>query len=204
MQLKESESKLESMLLEKKPDNEEVPASEDIVESASANKDVRVGEDINEAIKQDKSSNIKNSNDSLINNNLKKVTNIENEQLNKSLQNVKSSDDSHALSDIPQLIATTVDTKLQNPEDKIEGSEASHNDSENNIEIVEIECTPSIETEIKKDDQHLNAILRKNILSCVEKVALIEEMKNKCKSPTNQQEQVSAYGCGVPSVPLSN
>lgn len=194
MQLKESESKLETMLIEKKPENEEVPPLEDTTEAilVQVETSTETEDKIDNTSMHDKSCTIKNNNDSTINNNLKKVTNIENEQLNKTLQNVKASDDTLAQQEIPNIIESVVECKTQITE--LDGgiSEENCNDSGNNIEIVEIESTPCKETEIRKDDEHLNAILRKNILSCVEKVALIEEMK-KCKSPTRQQDQVS--GC---------
>lgn len=202
MKLKESESKLETMLVEKRPENEEVPALEETIEAPPALEPSGKAEEKLESVTnpQDKSNNVKNNNESILNNNLKKVTNIENEQLNKTLQNVKTSDET--LNELSKTADPV--NKQQSSETEPGKANDSHENSENLIEIVEIESTPYKEPEIKKDDQQLNAILRKNILSCVEKVALIEEMKNKCKSPPiDQQNQVSAcLLCAISSVPL--
>jgi hypothetical protein len=188
MKLKESENKLEHILLEKKPDNEEVPAAETeetmiVQEGTRINDNISI-ESISDSVQHDKTCSVKNIMDSgSSNSNLRKVTNLENEQINKSLHTGKSSEESLTKSNTEPLI----ESSLENVSDK---TEESNRHIDNKVEIVEIESSPCHEIPVLKDDKHLNEILRKNILSCVEKVALIEEMKNK---NTKHLDQVSAY-----------
>lgn len=192
MQLKESETKLESMLVDKEPDNIEVPAEEsDLVTSSSAAAIVNAGE-VSEVtsdnnLNQDKTSNIKNIEGNMtVNNSLKKVSNIENEQLNKTLNN-KAVDVAHAETiKVPEV---PVSDFTRAPPEHLEKIEENNEDVECTIEIKEIETTPYIEP-VANDDQHLNEVLRKNIISCVEKVALIEERKTKANY-SNDEDQVS-------------
>ncbi|XP_047989274.1 LOW QUALITY PROTEIN: uncharacterized protein LOC125228662 [Leguminivora glycinivorella] len=162
MKLKESETKLEKVLNEE-PDNVEVPAEEADVSAAAAGDavDTEVVSEVKEdetVPKQDECTT------------LKKVTNLENEQLNKSLQSVIKNSNEHLISSSEQS-ETTPDLEEINvvPEDT--------------VEIKEIETVPCEEI---THDHHLNEVLRKNIISCVEKVAIIEEMKNKNCSNTDQ------------------
>lgn len=184
--LKESENKLESMLAEKEPDNIEVPA-EEVDETSTQDKTPLVNiENDNTPEKfssQDKSNNKNND----VSTALKKVTNIENEQLNKSLHNTKVEENQqetnineHAISDNIPRSSEQLEKIDENNEDVEEGDP---------IEIKEIQSIYTAET--KKDDQHLNEVLRKNILSCVEKVARIEEMKTKTRDSSSPEDQVS-------------
>lgn len=183
--LKESENKLESMLADKEPDNIEVPAEEADETSTQDEPPLVKIEDENTSEKisnQDKSSN-KNTD----NTTLKKVTNFENEQLNKTLHNVKA-EETQQESKMNELSAS--DNALCSSE-HMEKIEEKNEDAEGDlIDIQEIESTLYPE-EIKKDDQHMNDMLRKNILSCVEKVARIEEMKTKTRDSSATEDQVS-------------
>nr|XP_037870682.1 pericentriolar material 1 protein isoform X2 [Bombyx mori] len=184
MKLKESEEKLETILIEKRPDNVEVP-SEELVEPVSV---IQASNTALEAVSEpamgnlstEKNSNVKLSTDNGAMN-LKKVTNIENEQLNKSMQSVKNGDDA-----VSQEIKMTDSITM----DKVQDS------SPNIVEIVDVsEDNTNLEdpntktSEIKEDDVQLNDVLRKNILSCVQKVALIEEMKIKKESCKHDDQQ---------------
>ncbi|XP_026491271.2 putative uncharacterized protein DDB_G0282133 isoform X1 [Vanessa tameamea] len=155
MQLKESESKLESMLVEKKAEvsNENSNHSLNQTESNISESANQIEPTPERHLNQDKTSNIKTNNDNSPINNLKKVTNIENEHLNKNITNARATDEN---------------------ENHMDGSQ-------NTIEIQEIESIPCPDPEIQKDDQYLNDILRKNITACVEKIAFIEELKNQNK-----------------------
>lgn len=193
MQLKESETKLESMLVEKGPDNIEVPAEESELPPPNSEvvmAEVEVGsvETSEKTLNQDKSCNIKNNDSSMtINNSLKKVSNIENEQLNKSLNN-KTVDVAHPeTTTVPE--APVADTS-RTPSEHLEKIDEKNEDLEiGTIEIKEIESTPYCEPDAE-DDQLLNEVLRQNIISCVEKVALIEERKIKVDY-SNNEDQVS-------------
>lgn len=183
--LKESENKLQSMLAEKEPDNIEVPA-EEADETSAQDKPplvkIEIGNTPEKISNQDKSNNKNND----VNTALKKVTNIENEQLNKTLHNTKVEENQE-------------ESKINDPSksdnilpfsEHLEKIAEKYEDVEGDlIEIKEIQSTSTEET--KKDDQHLNEVLRKNILSCVEKVARIEEMKTKTRDSISTEDQVS-------------
>lgn len=158
MQLKDSETNLEQILIERKPDNIEVPAEE-----AEAPQPASV------EIMELPESQSNNNDVSLINNNLKKVTNIENEQINKQHSEHKHQDGS---------VTPVNDT----------GVEALH--ASDNIVATD---SPKKEV-VKNDDDQLNHILRKNILSCVEKVAQIQQLK-KAKDELKPDEQVLILMC---------
>lgn len=163
MQLKDSETNLEQILIERKPDNIEVPA-EDTEETTQPTVSVI---EISEVTNDSQS----NNNDaSLVNNNLKKVTNIENEQINKHNEH-KNQDDTATVNDLVETPQTT----------------------ETSDDSIVIPKESSEEEHVKKDDQ-LNQILRKNILSCVEKVAQIEQLK-KAKDTLKTDEQVLIVMC---------
>lgn len=151
MQLKDSETNLEQILTERKPDNIEVPADE--TESP-----VPPSVEITEV--HDTQGN--NNDATLMNNNLKKVTNIENEQINKQHNEHKQQDDT-----VADVTIETVSTPETNANTVAEAPK----------------------NEAVKDDTQLNQILRKNILSCVEKVAQIEQLK-RAKDALNTDEQV--------------
>ncbi|XP_075972950.1 uncharacterized protein LOC142974477 isoform X2 [Anticarsia gemmatalis] len=182
MKLKESESKLEKILQDSKPENVEVPAEESdgvvIVELPASDTSV---DNVNEVstdnnLNIDKTCIAKNTDNSVINNNLKKVTNIENEQLNKSMHNIRV-DDEAKLQEEPNKASDVVATAntTQSPSGNVE--------TEGNVKPADEQ------SEIKKDDQDLNDMLRKNILSCVEKITRIEEMKTKKKEMKARAEQ---------------
>lgn len=203
MKLKESETKLESML-ESKPENDEVPAEEIdgvvIVEiqtsDANAENNNEPATEVN--VNLDKTNNVKNVTDnSVINNNLKKVTNIENEQLNKSMHNIRTEEESHSQEEVNKpadavLVVIESPQQLSEPPDNFETTEE---DTENAEQVVN-------QSEIRKDDQELNHVLRKNILSCVEKITRIEEMKTKKKDSNKSGDQVFVCYCELWSVSL--
>lgn len=184
MKLKESENNLQSFLNDKRPENIEVLTEEtngSVVNTQASN---TAHENINqnsiESFTSDKTSNVKSTADnSVINNNLKKVTNIENEQLNKSMHSVK-------IEEVQEI--------------KANDSAATENDHKpftDTIEIIELdnetnipEVSKSDASEIKNDEE--TDLLQKNIISCVQKVAIIEEMKHKNKD-SKPDEQVSVY-----------
>lgn len=155
MQLKDSEANLEQILTERKPDNIEVPADEnESTEQATVE------------ITEIHDSPVNNNDVSLTNNNLKKVTNIENEQINKQHNEHKQQDD---------IVTDPGIEIVQTPETNANAAE-------------------STKKETNKDDAQLNQILRKNILSCVEKVAQIEQLK-KAKDALISDEQVLIVMC---------
>ncbi|XP_049888091.1 uncharacterized protein LOC126382335 isoform X3 [Pectinophora gossypiella] len=184
MKLKESETKLESMLVEKGPDNIEVPAEETEVTTAEPEPTHATEHKSETTPTPDKVCNIKNNNDNTsVNNNLKKVTNLENEQLNKTLHCSKADEVQISHDYVP-----TADPEQRTNTEVLENIEEINEDEvSGKVEIKEIESTPY--TEDTKKDDHLNEVLRKNILSCVEKVALIAEMKNKAKDPSSIEDQ---------------
>ncbi|CAH0759230.1 unnamed protein product [Diatraea saccharalis] len=197
MKLKESETKLVAMLGKMKPENEEVPAadSDEIqvaqVESSNPNVAENVESSSETTSLNENTGNAKNINNNIsAHNSLKKVTNVENEQINKTLQNFKSYEES----DInpvttAQIVEETPEASPQNTNSLMENE--SQVDSDSKVEILEIDSMPCNEPPIKKDDKHLNDILRKNILSCVEKVALIEEIKNQSSNRVPDQDLVT-------------
>ncbi|XP_038213283.1 pericentriolar material 1 protein [Zerene cesonia] len=184
MKLKESEKKLESLLLEKTSDT--LDAMSDDKQQPNNNIDDNNNEseehldkspdtDINT---QDKPSNVKSPNEGNIpgnsNNHLKKVTNIENEQLNRTLSVNKNIDE-----------ASVGQPHINDNEDIAKPDQTG-------VEIKEIEsipCTECDNDDDRKDDATLNEILKKNIISCAEKMALIEEMKNMTKDANNNEEK---------------
>ncbi|XP_034825750.1 uncharacterized protein DDB_G0290301-like isoform X8 [Maniola hyperantus] len=174
MQLKESETKLESMLVQMQSSNAEalneiMTQSSDqgiVTESASKNTP-------DKAITQDKSCNIKSNNDkSATKANLKKVMNIENEHLNKTITNTMAGDENQTQNE-------TVED-IENALDEIDSA---------SVEIKEIESITCAEPEVKKDDKQLNDMLRKNIMACVEKIAIMEEIRNKNKDSISANDQ---------------
>lgn len=181
MQLRESETKLESMLTEKTSESNEIPNEEsnpcnEIQDAIESESNIDIVSDKNS--NQDKTCNIKTNNDNNVVN-LKKVTNIENEHLNKTIINTKPSDEPQ----IPKEI------KSNENEDNMEQTNTS------TIEIKEIDSIPCAEIEVKKDDQQLNDILRKNITACMDKIALIQEMKTKNKDSSSDEIQVPYCRC---------
>ncbi|XP_037297193.1 putative uncharacterized protein DDB_G0282133 isoform X2 [Manduca sexta] len=188
MKLKESEENLEKMLIEKRPDNIEVPAEEiggpiAIAQASNGGHKTKNEDNSDSNLNQDKTCNVNNNRDNtMFNNNLKKVTNIENEQLNKSMHSIVIEEETTALDN---KISDTENTQEQGS-DTIEITEITNEN--NNPEISKLD-PPNNESEIKKDDQQLNDILRRNILSCVQKVALIEEIKSKNKDANKQDDQ---------------
>ncbi|CAH2092019.1 unnamed protein product [Euphydryas editha] len=133
MQLKESETKLQSMLVE---NNNEVPneGSNNSLNQVENSVSVPLNgvETLPERTSnQEKASNIKTNNDNSPTNNLKKVTNIENEHLNKNITNVRAGDEH----------LSTKENKLTESENKMEDSHS------NTVEIKEIESIPCAEPE---------------------------------------------------------
>ncbi|XP_031763486.2 pericentriolar material 1 protein isoform X3 [Galleria mellonella] len=189
MTLKESETKLENMLLEKKPDNIEVPAEEIInVDSQAEITNVILEKKCETNGEKNQHQDIvptttKNNNDNSLNSShLKKVTNIENEQLNKTLHSINNVDETTI--EITEIETNPISLVNEcNNLENINNNDItkSNDDLKSKFEIEEIESIPCSEAEANKGDQHLKEVLRKNIISCVEKVALIEEMKNKSR-----------------------
>lgn len=182
MQLKESETKLEAILTQMQSSNAE---AEDNTANQSLDQEANItneSESKNEVtsektVIQDKSYNIKTNNDNSVTSvNLKKVTNIENEHLNKTITNTREEEN------------LNIDSVIES-EDTVDGSDSGR------VEIKEIESIPCIEPEVKKDDKQLNDMLRKNIMACVEKIAIIEEMRNKNKDPSCNKDQVLFCRC---------
>lgn len=144
MQLKESETKLQSMLVES---NNEIPSegsnyTVNQVESSTSAPVNEVETVPERTLNQEKSSNIKTNNDNSPTSNLKKVTNIENEHLNKNITNSRASEENLA----------TKENKSIESENKMEDSQS------NTVEIREIESIPCADPEVKKDDHsfHIN------------------------------------------------
>ncbi|CAH0397483.1 unnamed protein product [Chilo suppressalis] len=204
MKLKESETKLETMLDKMKPENEEVPAADlndmpvEQMEVTTPNLTENVESTPESVLLNEKCCHVKSINDKTSANSLKKVTNIENEQINKNLYNIKGCEESHINTNATNQIVQANPETSQNTILDIEKDD-SHLDSQDKIEIIEIESTPYNESPIKKDDKHLNDILRKNILSCVEKVALIEEIKNKQSYNMPEQQDLVTRPVSVQS-----
>ncbi|KAJ0179369.1 hypothetical protein K1T71_005081 [Dendrolimus kikuchii] len=194
MKLKESETKLEKILIEKGPDNIEVPAEEpEDTAPAQSIEIIDITNEITENINsQDKTCNVKNNTDgSVISNTLKKVTNIENEQINKSIQNIRADEEINSQETLRSnevLPATNshVESAIQASSENIDSIEENTANSNKQVDKVDISV---IQPEHKKDDQYMNDVLRKNILSCVEKVARIEEMKIKNNDPNIRDDQ---------------
>lgn len=198
MKLKESETKLENMLVDSIPENVEVPAEETegvvIVEIPATDDSTESKTVCPTETSAVPVPSVKNTPD-VINNNLsKKVTNIENEQINKSMNNIRNEGESHSQEEInkPSDDVTENAQQLSGPPDNAVGTEESN--KENVIQAVGL-------GEIRKDDQELKDMLRKNILSCVEKISRIEEMKTK-KKDSNTSNQVFVYYCELWSVSL--
>lgn len=198
MKLKESETKLEGMLVDSTPENVEVPGEETdgvvIVElpATDADAESKIEPPSETHLSADKASNIKNTPDVINNNLTKKVTNIENEQLNKSMHSVRNEEENHQEENKKSSDSVTDNIQLlSGPPDNSGGTDVNTDDK---IEAVD-------QNEIKKDDQELKDMLRKNILSCVDKITRIEEMKTKKKDP-NTSNQVFVYYCELWSVSL--
>ncbi|XP_047023771.1 putative uncharacterized protein DDB_G0282133 isoform X1 [Helicoverpa zea] len=190
MKLKESESKLESMLVVSTPENVEVPGEESdgvvIVElpATDVNTDSKSEPPIETNINPDKTSNVKNPTDSnVINNNLKKVTNIENEQLNKSMHNIRVEEESH-----PHEVNNRTPESIQIANDNTHQISRSPDNLERTGDTNK-EITIKVEQCENGKDQELKDMLRKNILSCVEKITRIEEMKSKKKDSNTRSDQ---------------
>lgn len=175
--LKESEAKLQSILDDRSPDNVEVPSEEintsnnPVELENAAYRNAHIDTPMSESNADQGSSKIINENNSSTN--LKKVTNIENEQLNKSLSNSKVNG-----------------VEIGKDPSKSEKSSEDTKDS-GDVEIVELESIACGHNEQKYNDKSLNDELRKNILSCAEKAALIEELKSKNNDSGSLQQQVS-------------
>lgn len=182
MQLKESETKLEAILTQMQSSNAEAQnntANQSLDQEANSTNESESKNEVTseKTVIQDKSYNIKTNNDSSVTNvNLKKVTNIENEHLNKTITNTREEEN------------LNIDSVIES-EDTVDGSDSGR------VEIKEIESIPCIEPEVKKDDKQLNDMLRKNIMACVEKIAIIEEMRNKNKDPSCNKDQVLFCRC---------
>lgn len=182
MQLKESETKLEAILTQMHSSNAEAQdntANQSLDQEANSTNESESKNEVTseKTVIQDKSYNIKTNNDSSVTNvNLKKVTNIENEHLNKIITNTREEEN------------LNIDSVIES-EDTVDGSDSGR------VEIKEIESIPCIEPEVKKDDKQLNDMLRKNIMACVEKIAIIEEMRNKNKDPSCNKDQVLFCRC---------
>lgn len=192
MKLKESETKLEKVLTDE-PDNVEVPAEE--AESAAQVAPAESASDATGIVpeiktNEDEICGMKSIIDTGVSctKNLKKVTNLENEQLNKSLHCAKNSHEPLANQDASDIGNATSDSAQPTLELICDQRKPDDN---NTLEIIEIESIPYGDNESKTHDRHLNEVLRKNIISCVEKVALIEEMKNKDCNSSNIEDQVS-------------
>ncbi|KAI8440269.1 hypothetical protein MSG28_001634 [Choristoneura fumiferana] len=190
MKLKESETKLEKVLTEE-PDNVEVPAEEADSGAQAAPADpagdaTGIVPEMN--ISEDETCCEKSIIDTGVSctKNLKKVTNLENEQLNKSLHCAKNSQEALANQDASDVCGATSDSAQPILELICDKRKPDDN---NTLEIIEIESIPYGDNESKTHDRHLNEVLRKNIISCVEKVALIEEMKNKNCNSSNIEDQ---------------
>ena len=200
MKLKESETKLEGMLVDSAPENVEVPAEETngvvIVElpATDADAESKIEPPLETHLSPDKTSNIKNAPDVINNNLTKKVTNIENEQLNKSMHNIRNEEENHPQEESKKSSESITDNTqlLAGPAENAGGT--ADVDNEDKIEAVD-------QNVIKKDDQELKDMLRKNILSCVEKITRIEEMKTKKKDPITSNQVFVCY-CELWSVSL--
>lgn len=182
MQLKESETKLEAILTQMQSSNAEAQdntANQSLDQEANSTNESESKNEVTseKTVIQDKSYNIKTNNDNSVTSvNLKKVTNIENEHLNKTITNTREEEN------------LNIDSVIES-EDTVDGSDSGR------VEIKEIESIPCIEPEVKKDDKQLNDMLRKNIMACVEKIAIIEEMRNKNKDPSCNKDQVLFCRC---------
>ncbi|XP_061379011.1 pericentriolar material 1 protein-like isoform X4 [Danaus plexippus] len=175
MQLKESETKLEALLVNNDP-GEAVTQNENTTSERTdtADDNTEVENDVDQDIQTDKN-NVKNNENQT--NNLKKVSNIENEHLNRSIANVIEKP--HVQEDL----MTQDDEEVALAGGKL-GKETE---------------TATSGSDIKKDDQELNDILRKNIMACVEKIAVIEDMKNKRDYNNNEQQDVVVRPVSVQS-----
>lgn len=159
--LRDSEKKLKSILDdENNLDNIEVPLLEP--DSVNPVEVTEVSEKVPSEISSvsqnlDQGTSKNNNENNLINNNLKKVTNIENEQLNKTT--IQRTNEIHA-----------------------------ENKDTDGVIIKEIETSAFDDTEAINSDYKRNDELRKNIIACVEKVAMIEEIKNKVNDIGNNDQ----------------
>lgn len=195
MKLKESETKLEHMLVDT-PENVEVPVEETdgviIVEIPATDENAEGTSEPSSETDMSPVSNVKNTPDVINNNLTKKVTNIENEQINKSMHNIRNEEEIHAQEETNISDGATENAQHLSRPDNLGGTEESNKDNE--IQAVD-------QSETRKDDQELKNMLRKNILSCVEKITRIEEMKTKKKDP-NTSNQVFVCYCELWSVSL--
>lgn len=202
MKLKESESKLEKMLIDHEPENLEVPAAEPeeaapIIQSPT--EPLSPTSDVNNNLAEAMKVAARSTTPELIQT-LKKVTNIENEQLNKTLHSNKVIEQ---VQHVQETITANEDVDIGTVEDvnNLTGSldKMTQNADGVEIEIKEIEVPLDVAEDEDKDNQIMNDALRQNILSCVEKVALIEELKQKCKPSSDTEIQVS---CASESVSM--
>lgn len=181
MQLKESETKLETILAQMRSANAEaqdITANQSLEQEANSINESESKSEVTleKTVTQDKSCNIKTNNDNSVTNvNLKKVTNIENEHLNKTITNTSNEEEN------------LNNDSVTESENAVDGSDGCR------VETKEIESIPCTEPEVKKDDKQLNDMLRKNIMACVEKIAIIEEMRNKNKDCSCNNDQVLFY-----------
>ncbi|XP_041973513.1 pericentriolar material 1 protein-like isoform X2 [Aricia agestis] len=160
MKLKESENKLETMLLNGERSELTESSQEQSNHQTNTQPTSEVTKNSEATSVQEKACNINSDTNST----LKKVTNIENEQLNKT--------SARSIEDVHQK-----ESARHSSEAESEGT---------GVEIREIETIPN---QPPKQDPGLNDTLRKNIMSCVEKIAIIEEMKH--KDPNNNEESNS-------------
>lgn len=125
---------------------------------------------------------------------LKKVNNEDSDQTNKNLLNsvVNVNEDAIA-SASPTNVAEVAITELKKHPtlDHLENITEIKEDLDNGkgLEIKEIETLPLSPTEELTAPGNLNDVLRQNILSCIEKAAMIEEIKQK-NSASDSEIQV--------------
>ncbi|KAI8440277.1 hypothetical protein MSG28_001634 [Choristoneura fumiferana] len=157
MKLKESETKLEKVLTEE-PDNVEVPAEEADSGAQAAPADpagdaTGIVPEMN--ISEDETCCEKSIIDTGVSctKNLKKVTNLENEQLNKSLHCAKNSQEALANQDASDVCGATSDSAQPILELICDKRKPDDN---NTLEIIEIESIPYGDNESKTHDRHLN------------------------------------------------
>lgn len=179
MQLKESENKLVLMLANSSTGDSDVHAEDKTQGNVAHNNERNIDDGCSEVHSVNDITLTKTNNDSSVGNNtLKKVTNEENEQINKTI-----------------FIAKSEETQSQRDHNKSNENRENEDLDGSGVEIREIESILGPEFHVKEEnDDHLNNVLRKNILSCVEKIALIEEMKTKSKDTVTNEDQVSVCG----------
>lgn len=188
MKLKESETKLEKILVDN-PDNQEVPNDSDEalaifeIDEHSTQQNLEPDPDIkpiqtfvdieNNNIAELMTDHINNDNIPIVNEALvKKVSNLDNEILNKNLND--------CVIDETNLV-TIVD------EGNVQDTTNSEHVTEENDEGKKLDECNTIESQLQNNDDNivkeneLRELLKQNIMSCSEKLSIIENLK--CKSP---------------------